>query len=136
MSLYKRGDKWWFKFRFEGQVIRESAKTTSKSVARDAERARRRDLELGINGLAKRERPLFPTAAKDWFRTKSTLSPLGARYYRQYIAKLSRYFGNRLITDITAEDVAELQRRRQAESLSGRQINAEVATLRAILRYY
>jgi hypothetical protein len=41
-----------------------------------------------------------------------------------------------LLTDITAEDVTELQRKRQAEGLSGRQINAEVGSLRAILRHY
>jgi integrase len=136
VSVYKRGGMYWFKFRFQGQLIRESAKTASKTIAREAERARRRDLELGVNGIAKRERPLFPSAAKDWFVTKSTLSPLGARYYRQYLAKLSRYFGNRLISDIAAEDIAALQRKRQGEGLSGRQINAEVGTLRTILRYY
>jgi integrase len=137
MSVYKRGGVYWYKFSFGGQAIRESAKTASKTVARDAERARRRELELGINGLTKRERPLFPLAAKDWLAMKlSTLTPLGARYYRQYIAKLSCHFGNRLISDITAEDVAELQRKRKAEGLSGRHINAEIGTLRAILRYY
>jgi hypothetical protein len=49
MSVYKRGGTYWFKFLFQGQVIRESAKTDSKTVAREAERARRRDLELGYN---------------------------------------------------------------------------------------
>jgi hypothetical protein len=39
MALYKRGDVWWFKFRFEGQVIRESAKTDSKSIAGRGARA-------------------------------------------------------------------------------------------------
>ena len=33
MSLYKRGDVWWYKFRFEGQLVRESAKTNSKTLA-------------------------------------------------------------------------------------------------------
>jgi integrase len=136
MSVYKRGQTYWYKFRFEGQLIRESAKTDSKRIATEAERARRRGLELGINGLAKRDRPLFPAAAKSWFAKKTNLTPLGARYYRQYIAKLTKYFGNRLLSDITAEDVAELQNRRKTEGLSGRQINAEVGTLRAILRYY
>ena len=89
-----------------------------------------------MNGLTKRERPLFPVAANAWFRSKTNLSPLGTRYYLQYISKLSREFGNRLVTDITADDVADLQRKRQAEALSGRQINAEVGTLRAILRHY
>jgi hypothetical protein len=119
---YRRGKIWWYEFSFEGQRIRESSKSGSKTIAKQAELQRRRELELGINGLAKRERPpLFPQAAKDWFQAKLALSPLGLRYYRQYIRKLSRRFANRLLTDITAEDVTELRRERQAEGLSGRQ---------------
>jgi integrase len=136
MSVYKRGQTYWYKFRFEGQLIRESAKTDSKRIASEAERVRRRELELGINGLVKRERPLFPAAAKSWLATRINLTPLGARYYRQYIAKLTSYFGNRLISDISAGDIAGLQNKRKADGLSGRQVNAEVGTLRAILRYY
>jgi integrase len=136
MSIYRRGKVYWYEFVFNGSRIRESAQTNSKTIAKQAEMSRRRELELGVNGLVRQERPLFPVAAKDWFAAKSALSPLGIRYYRQYIAKLSRHFGNRLITDITAEEVSELQRKRKAEELSGRQINAEVGTLRAILRHY
>jgi hypothetical protein len=136
MGVYKRGGTYWYKFRFEGQVIRESAKTDSKRIAMEAERARRRELELGVNGLVKRERPLFAAAAKTWLAKKTNLTALGTRYYRQYIKKLSSSFGNRLISDISAEDVADLQAARKAEGLSGRQINAEIGTLRAILRYY
>jgi len=43
MSLYKRGDVWWYKFRFAGQMIRESSKSKSRTVAKEAERSRRRD---------------------------------------------------------------------------------------------
>ncbi len=38
MSVYKRGGVWWYKFRFAGQVVRESSKSESKPVAKDAER--------------------------------------------------------------------------------------------------
>ncbi len=136
MGVYKRGDTYWYKFRFDGQIIRESARTNSKTIAREAERTRRRELEVGVNGLSRRERPLFATAAKDWLARKTNLTPLGVRYYRQYIAKLSEFLGKRLISDITAEDVADLQSKRKSQRLSGRHINAEVGTLRAILRYY
>jgi integrase len=136
MSVFRRGNVYWFEFNFNGARIRESASTSSKTIAKQAEAQRRRELELGFNGLTRPERPLFPLAAKGWFATKSSLSPLGIRYYEQYIAKLSSHFGNRLVSDITAEDVAELQRKRKAADLSGRQINAEIGTLRAILRYY
>ncbi len=136
MGVYKRGGVYWYEFSFQSQRIRESAHASSKTVAREAERARRRELEIGINGLTKPERPLFVVAAKGWLSAKSGLSSLGLRYYRQYIAKLCRHFSNRLITDISADDIADLQRRRLAEGLSGRQINAEIGTLRAILRHY
>src|SRR5215469_1311059 len=76
MSLYKRGGTWWFKFRFEGQVIRESAKTASKTLARETERARRRDLETAVNRIQRRERmPLFKVAAEQWVSTKTLLAP-------------------------------------------------------------
>ena len=135
MSVYKRGNRWWFKIKFQGAVIRESARTTSKNIAREAERARRRDLEVAANGIVRREKPLlFALAADRWFESKTALTPLGRTYYRQYIGKLKRHFGNRLVTDITADDIATLQLKRQAQGLSGRQANCEVATLRAILQ--
>ncbi len=37
MSAYKRGQTYWYKFLFQGQLIHESAKTNSKTVAREAE---------------------------------------------------------------------------------------------------
>ena len=40
MAIYKRGGVWWFEFSFQGQRIRESAHTTSKTIAKEAERQR------------------------------------------------------------------------------------------------
>jgi len=60
MSVYKRGDVWWYKFRFAGQVIRESSKSESKTVARDAERSRRRELEGSYNRILKPRTAQWP----------------------------------------------------------------------------
>ncbi len=134
---YRRGATWWYEFSFNGSRVRESAHTTSRTIARQAELKRRRDLALSVNGLTKREPPpLFPLAATQWLDSKMALTLLGRRYYEQYVAKLKRHFGNRLVSDITAEDIADLQRKRLAEKLSGRQINCEVATLRCVLRHF
>ena len=51
MSLIKRGKIWSYEFVFAGRRIRESAKTTSKTVAKLAEQQRRRELEKGFNGI-------------------------------------------------------------------------------------
>jgi hypothetical protein len=65
MSIYQRGETWWYRFWFNGEHIRESAKTDSKTLARDAEKARRRELETSFNRIPKRERvPLFLTPQK------------------------------------------------------------------------
>ena len=67
MSLYKRGGVWWYKFRFAGQMIRESPKSESKTVAKDAERVRRRELEESWNQIKRRTLPpTFERAGSAW----------------------------------------------------------------------
>ena len=135
--VFKRGRIWWYEFTFQGQRVRASSHSASRTVAKLTEAQRRRELELGINRIERRERPpLFKLAAEQWFNSKTALTPLGRAYYRQYLGKLNREFGGRLVSDISADDIAALQRKRQGEGLSGRQINCEVATLRAILKHY
>jgi hypothetical protein len=66
MSVYKRGGTLWHKFRFDNQVARESARTASKTIAKEAERAGRRQLDTSVNGVVKRERsPLFSVASRN-----------------------------------------------------------------------
>ena len=36
MAVFKRGDVWWYKFYFAGRLIRESTKSTSKTIAKTA----------------------------------------------------------------------------------------------------
>jgi integrase len=135
MSVFKRGGVYWFKFKFQGQAVRESAHTPSKPVARDAERIRRRELELAVNGIQKRERmPLLSIAAEKWLTSKNPRSEHTVFHYRQYVDSLKEVFGKRLVCDISADDIAELQARREKVGLSGRTINAEMGVLRQILK--
>jgi len=69
LMLYRRGKKgtWYYSFEFGGKRIHESSKSTSKTVAREAERSRRRQLELTYNQITKRTLPpSFERAAGDW----------------------------------------------------------------------
>jgi hypothetical protein len=75
MAVFKRGQVWWFKFRFQGQVIRESAKTNSKTLAREAERSRRRELETAVNRIPRRERS-DTTTSKNLCSMHWTNSPI------------------------------------------------------------
>lgn len=136
MSVYRRGRTWWYKFKFAGQSIRESAKSRSKTVASDAERARRRELEEGFNGISKPQRAqLFNVTAESWLDAKKAhLSPRSVTIEELNFKHLKPVFGGMLICDISADDIASYQLRRLREKAAPKTINLEVGTLRAILR--
>jgi len=136
MSVYKRGDVWWFKFHFAGQVIRESSKSESKTVAKDAERSRRRDLEGSFNGISKpRTAQLFSAAAESWLKAKTAhLSPRSVIIERANLKHINPYFGKMLLCDIAADDLAHYQALRLEKGAAAKTVNLEVGTLRAILR--
>jgi integrase len=135
MSVYKRGQTYWYKFLFQGQLIRDSAKTNSKTVAREAERARRRELELAVNRIPKRDRtPLFGIAAREWLASKNTLAPKSLERFQHHVVTLTVEFGQRLICDVTADDVLRLRSKRISEGLAPRTVNYEIAALRGILK--
>lgn len=136
MSLYKRGDVWWYKFRFAGQVIRESSKSESKTVAKDAQRARRREIEQSFNRISKpRTVQLFCAAAEVWISAKSAhLAQRSVAIERANLKHLGPFFGKMLLCDIAADDVCRYQAARLVGKASPKTVNLEIGTLRAILR--
>jgi hypothetical protein len=51
MAVYKRGGVWWYSFIYAEKRVQESAKTSRKTVAIEAERGRRLELERALSGL-------------------------------------------------------------------------------------
>jgi len=128
---------WWYEFLFMGQRVRESSHSRSRTVARDAERQRRRELEESVNGLRdRRKRPLlFSAAAKDYLETKQgDIKESTYRIESKSVDHLSPFFGKLLLADIDGRDIARYQHARAEEKAAGATINLEVGTLRAILR--
>ncbi len=136
MSVYKRGDVWWYKFRFAGQVIRESSKSDSRTVARGAERSRRRELEQGFNRIERqRAVRLFSVAAEDWLEVKKAhLSLRSVAIEQANLKHLNPFFGKMLLCDIRSDDVAHYQAGRLQEKAAPKTVNLEVGTVRAVLR--
>jgi integrase len=134
--IYRRGKIWWFRFKFSGQTIRESSKSTSKTIGKDAERARRRELERGYNGIDKQERArLFSVAADNWLEAKKPhLSPRSVAIEQLNLRHLKPFFGGMLICDVRGDGIASYQSARLRAEASPKTINLEVGTLRAILR--
>jgi integrase len=137
VSLYKRGDVWWYKFNFAGQVIRESSKSESKTVAKDAERERRRKLEESYNQIKRRALPpTFGRAASQWLEAEKP--HLAERTYAIYEVAirchLTASLGPRLLCDIDADTVASYQAKRKNADASARTINKKLQVLRQILK--
>ena len=62
MSIYKRGKMYWYKFQWNGELVRESTKQGNDKVARKMEAAHRTRLAEGLVGI--REREPAPTLAE------------------------------------------------------------------------
>lgn len=95
MSIYKRGNVYWYKFMWNQQLIRESTRQGSDKVARQIEAARRTALAKGEAGIKKKT----PVALlKDFLKndflpfaeTKHLDKALTLRYYKQGAAMLSK----------------------------------------------
>ena len=137
--IYKRGKKhtYWFRFRFAGRIIHESARTQSKTLAREAEQVRRRRLELSINGLTGRRAlpPTFERAAERWLEArKHLIRPNTEKMARIALKQVMPSFGSRLVCDIDVRSVQDYQQRRLAKKAQGRTINIEICVLRQILK--
>src|SRR5215467_7838041 len=59
MAIYKRGRIYWYKFMWNGELVRESTKQGNDKVARQMEAAHRTSLAKGEVGI--REKKVVPT---------------------------------------------------------------------------
>ena len=135
--LYRRGDQWWFKFRFAGRLFREPAKTTSKKLARDAERKRRVQLEEGYHGLKRQAPQSLKAAAAAWLEMKQpTIAAKTHRIEKTHLSHILPVLGQKFISDIEPDDISRYQQHRLREKAAPKTINLEVGTIRAILRRY
>ena len=116
MALFKRGKIWWYEFVFRGQRIRETTKSTSKTLAEKAERNRRRELEEAINNVKKQRKPLlFSVAAREWVKVMSAgWSDANIAIQNYNLAHLQKYFGKKTYrrTASVSTRPGEKQRRR------------------------
>lgn len=136
--IYQRGKwkTWWYRFRIAGRIVHESTRTQSKTLAREAERRRRRELVECYNRIEKRTLPpTFERASQDWQASRQgRLAEATLRIGRESLKHLLPVFGSNLLCDISAEDIQAYQSKRRREGAAqGRTVNIEVGVLRAIL---
>ncbi len=134
--IYRRGKKgtYWFRFRFAGRFVHESARTMSKTLAREAERQRRRELERNWNRIDKRSLPpTFTEAAKRWLEKRASLASNTLETYVGALKHVRACLGTMLVCDIEARDIVGYQKARLAQRAAGATINKEIFCLSSIL---
>lgn len=139
MAIYKqpKSKYWWYKFVWNGELIRESTKQTNNRVAERMEAARRTQLakgEVGIRDMA--PVPTLAEFAEERFRpfAQATFAakPKTLVYYENGLNNLMAFdkLADERIDEITSELIAVYIAKRHNDKLEISSINRELQVLR------
>jgi integrase len=159
MAIYKRGcDKkgpnktcskcadrrscgvYWYKFMWQGKLVRESTKQRNDKVARSMESAHRTSLAKGEVGI--REKKPVSTLAEfidkrfePWATAQFSSRVKTWLWYRNGLRRLKAFgpLASLPLNEITSESIAGYVARRQSEDLAVSSINRELQVLRRVL---
>jgi hypothetical protein len=130
MSIFKRGRIYWYKFMWNGDMVRESTRQPNQNTARQMEAAHRASLAKGQVGI--REKKTVPTLAdfisqrfEPW-AAASTSAKTWLDYYRPGIRTIQMYkpIANLRLDEITSEKAADFAAWRQ---WAGLQVSSSIA---------
>ena len=141
--IYKRGNVYWYKFMWQGKLVRESTKQGNDKVARQMESAHRTSLAKGEVGL--RDKKPSPTLAEfieqrfePWAKTTfEKASPKTWRdYYKVGIKAIKSYkpLADAKLSEMTSEMAAGFAAHRQAQGLQVTTVNSSLQILRRMVR--
>ncbi len=146
MSLFRRGEVWWYDFQVNGERVRESTGQTQKSAAAQVEALRKADILRNRNhGNFWQPSPRFSDFALGDFRCWSESQhhdhhSTHERYMRS-ITVLVRFFGDRTLDAISSGDIEHFKIGRSSErrknAKDGRRVtpaavNRDLAVLRIL----
>ena len=143
MAVYKQknSNRWWYKFSWNGELIRRSSKQTNKRVAEQMEAALKTALAKGEVGIREKKRiPTLKEFAENDFlpfvESHFKEKPKTLEYYRNGAKNLMRAecLAKEKLERITAEMVGRYVAERRAAGLKVASINRELEVLRRMLR--
>lgn len=136
MAVFKRGSVYWYSFIYASKRIQESAKTTRKTIAVEAEKQRRLEFERAYSGLpsegiskARRIRAVGEVLDEYAEGYALTHRPRSSVWVKGCIVNLKRHLLSVLVSDLSERALHSFIRLRKAEDACGRTINMELDTL-------
>jgi integrase len=127
---------WWYNFTFAGRRIQESSKSPRKTVAVEAEKRRRMELERAFNGLPDKRRERIRTLGEvltEFLDAYALRHPKSADYAGYAVGHVQRLVGSLLVVDVSEATVKEYQTARLKEEAAPKSINEEVGFLLRVL---
>lgn len=140
MAIYKRGSIYWYKFKFNGEAIRESTRQKNQHTARQMEAAHRASLAKGEVGI--REKKTAPTLGdfisqrlEPWAEA-ATSAKTWLDYYRPGLRTIRAYkpLANLRLNEITSEKAADFAAWRQSAGRQVSSVNSSLQVLRRAMR--
>ncbi|MEP7355375.1 MAG: hypothetical protein ABI824_19260, partial [Acidobacteriota bacterium] len=131
---------WWYNFTFAGRRIQESSKSGRKTIALEAEKRRRRELEQAYAGIPSVSGAERVTSVAERIATYLESYPSSHRknsvvFATTRLAHVERLLGKCLQCDLTEQRVQDYIRARLAEEAGGRTINMEVGELSRAMKF-
>jgi len=136
MSLYKRGRKWWVHFEKDGQIFRQSLRTSDWQEAKKREKELIRDAGSGKASPGKEPfaRMEFDVALLQYCRDRlPDLAETTQRSEFDHSRPLEKFFGQTRLNKITEQLIREYMNKRHEAGRSNAKINKELYILRGIL---
>jgi integrase len=127
---------WWYDFTFAGRRVQESSKSTRKTIAVEAEKNRRLELEKGFNSIEDTRRERIRTVAEiavDYLVDYKWRNPRSATFAEYAVRHIERLAGSLMSIDISDKVLKEYQTARLKERASPKSINEEVGFFLRIL---
>src|SRR5271157_1880695 len=140
MSIFKRGNVYWYHFLFNGEHVQHSTKQGNPRTARQIEAAHRTRLAKGEVGIIEERRaaPMFADVAQRFIAHVEARHENKPQTVQFYAAKLNRLLEYPLIAGVRLDKIDEgviegfvVARR---ASVGPATVNRELATLRRMLR--
>ena len=128
MSVYRRGDTWWVRFRTQGRHIRQSAHTSSRREAEAFERKLRAHYEKIARGDTPR-RTFDEMMARFVSEHLPTLKPSGEARYTKSLRLLQPHFDGLYLDQITRAKLADFVAYRRREGVSPSTIRRDLSCL-------
>lgn len=135
-GVYRRpGSPYWYsKVKVQGRWKEFSTKTGNYHEARRRRKKAHDELEAGLFIDRDKVRWPFERAAEEFLEARRRLvSPATWGIDRDRLKPLKRFFADKRLGDITAQDISDYKDLRKREGMSNRTVNMERSVLRALL---